>query len=80
MINPGWRRADFVCLAVGLGLPFFHQIKLRWMKQISHIVAKYSYGIYLFHPFSILIALKYLKGWPVSLQLAALSVSLLFLQ
>jgi len=76
MISPGWRIADALCLSVGLGLPFFHQITTRWLIRASHHVAKYSYGIYLAHPFSIVLGLYLLPHRPLALQLTVLFVSL----
>ncbi len=47
-IHPGplqW----FACLVVGLMIPAFHQIAAPSLNAFAHHVAKYSYGIYLFH-------------------------------
>jgi peptidoglycan/LPS O-acetylase OafA/YrhL len=76
MISPGWRIADALCLGVGLGLPFFHQITARWLIRASHHIAKYSYGIYLAHPFSIVLGLYLLPHRPLVLQLPVILVSL----
>lgn len=37
------------CLAIGLLIPLFKQSRLAVMNVPAHYVAKYSYGIYLFH-------------------------------
>ena len=82
MRHPGWRQGDLVCLATGLGLPFFHQIRTAWLKRASHEIAKYSYGLYLAHPFAIVLGLYLMPHRPLALQLtvivgsvAALSVA-----
>ena len=55
------------CLAIGLSLPFFKQIRSRWLMHSTYVIAKYSYGIYLFHSISIWLALGVLhgRGWPI---------------
>ena len=77
MIKPGWRMADWLCLAVGLALPFFHQMSARWLIRCSHEIAKYSYGIYLAHPFSIVLGIYLLPHRPLALQLTVILVSLI---
>ena len=46
-------KAWVVCLMVGLAIPFFSQISARWVTKPAHLIAKYSYGIYLTHFFCI---------------------------
>lgn len=58
----GWIKSWLVCLALGLGIPFFTQISARWIAVSSHLIAKYSYGIYLTHFFSIWFAFEYLRN------------------
>lgn len=55
------------CLIIGLSLPFFRQFRSEAILAPSRIIAKYSYGIYLTHPFAIVIGLYLLRGyrWPV---------------
>lgn len=48
-------------LALGLGLPSFKQMTGKVVKRVSHEVAKYSYGIYLAHPFGIWIGFFLLR-------------------
>lgn len=38
-----------VCLVVGLAIPRFAQIRAQWFNTLSNRIARYSYGIYLFH-------------------------------
>lgn len=40
----------FFGLALGLAIPFFREISYRPLVRAAHLVAKYSYGIYLSHP------------------------------
>ncbi len=48
----------FVCLVIGLAVPFFAQISTKWITIPSHLIAKYSYGIYLTHFFCIWLAFE----------------------
>jgi peptidoglycan/LPS O-acetylase OafA/YrhL len=75
MPRAGWRVADVVCLAVGLGLPYFHQFKVGWIIHPSRILAKYSYGVYLAHPFGIVLGLDLMPRSPLALQLAVIFAS-----
>lgn len=68
----GW----ILCLLLGLALPHFRQSGNRKINLSSHTIAKYSYGIYLLHPWSILLAFHVLRGRPLALQLAVEMVSL----
>ncbi len=38
-----------ICLALGLAIPLFRQSRAAALNRAAHLVAKYSYGIYLFH-------------------------------
>ena len=46
-------KAWLVCLLLGLAVPFFAQITNRWITRPAHLLAKYSYGVYLTHFFCI---------------------------
>lgn len=48
------------CLALGLLLPNFRQTRRRALRVVGHVLAKYSYGIYLLHMVSIAIGFYYL--------------------
>lgn len=37
------------CIAIGVLIPWFQEIRIRPVKVVAHFVAKYSYGIYLSH-------------------------------
>ena len=76
MRKPTNREAWYFNLAIGLVLPFFHQLRVRWLVNASHQIAKYSYGIYLTHPFGLVIGIYLLRGHGLVTQL---SVELLFI-
>jgi peptidoglycan/LPS O-acetylase OafA/YrhL len=38
-----------MCLALGLTLPHFVEVKSPAVRRVSHLIARYSYGIYLTH-------------------------------
>jgi len=61
----------FACLALGLLLPSIKQLEMKWLDRLTHGLATYSYGIYLFHPFAIVLAVKVLAGKPLVVQMAA---------
>jgi peptidoglycan/LPS O-acetylase OafA/YrhL len=67
-----WYKADFhkswyFCLIVGLMLPLFRQFRSAVVMAPSRVIARYSYGIYLTHPFALVIGLYLLHNysWPV---------------
>jgi peptidoglycan/LPS O-acetylase OafA/YrhL len=64
-------RADwYTCLALGLVLPSIKQLQMRIPKQIAQSLATYSYGVYLFHTFGIVLGMYVLAGRSFILQLA----------
>lgn len=69
MRDPNARRGWPVCLAVGLGLPLFRQFSSAWVVKPAHQIAKYSYGIYLAHPFCIVLGIHLLPRQPLAIQL-----------
>jgi len=52
-----------IVVTIGLApaLPLFARMRATWLKSVSHTLAKYSYGIYLFHTPCIWIAFGKLK-------------------
>ena len=50
------------CVALGLIIPLFNDIKTGFTSTAAHIVARYSYGIYLFHVPALWLAFDRL-GW-----------------
>lgn len=76
MIRPSWRSGWLVTLALGLALPFFHSIRATWLIRTSHEIAKYSYGIYLAHPFCIAIGVNLLHGYNLAIRMGAIVLPL----
>ena len=70
MAHPSSRTAWPFCLALGIALPFIRDLRAGWIVRASHAVAKYSYGIYLSHPFAIVLGLYLLRGHSLALQLS----------
>ncbi len=66
-----YRNMWYFCLILGLSLPFFHQLTARPILRATHLIARYSYGIYLCHAFAIVIAIHFLAGHAMALRIAA---------
>jgi peptidoglycan/LPS O-acetylase OafA/YrhL len=73
--HTGW----YACLLLGLGLPMFRQMHADWVIVPSRIIAKYSYGVYLTHPFAIVIGMYLLRGHSLGVRLLAEIVPLVAL-
>jgi peptidoglycan/LPS O-acetylase OafA/YrhL len=71
-----WRNGWWLTLTIGLTLPLFHPIRASWLVKTCHHVAKYSYGIYLAHPFCITIGVILLHGFPLAIRIGAIVLSL----
>ena len=52
------------CLLMGVLLPGFAETGSRAVRVTSHVVAKYSYGIYLGHMIALWLAFSLLSEWP----------------
>jgi peptidoglycan/LPS O-acetylase OafA/YrhL len=76
LYHANYQRGWIVCLLLGLGLPLFHQLQAKWLIATSHTIAKYSYGIYLTHPFALVIGLYLLAGHSLWLRLLVEAVGL----
>lgn len=57
----GWT----LCLLLGMGIPFFSEIRTGWLRVISHRIATYSYGIYLSHQFCIWFVADPMHSFPL---------------
>lgn len=64
------------CLALGLMLPLFREVQHTRVRRVSHLLAKYSYGIYMTHMLCQWAAFVYLRHLAFPLQ-AAIFVVLL---
>jgi len=70
-------RPDFVvCMLIGALIPNFKELPSTWLTAAGHIVAKYSYGIYLFHVPVLWFAFVKLHALPSPVQWAAFCVLL----
>jgi len=57
-----------VCLALGLAIPWVRQLSAPVLNSASKTIAKYSYGIYLFHYPMLALCFDTLAGWHPVLQ------------
>jgi peptidoglycan/LPS O-acetylase OafA/YrhL len=69
--------SSFFCLAVGLSLPFFRQITWRPLTRAGHVIARYSYGIYLTHIPAICVGMHYLEHYNLALRLLSIPVTII---
>jgi peptidoglycan/LPS O-acetylase OafA/YrhL len=69
-------RGMFVCLCIGLTLPYFVEVANPVVRRVSHLIAKYSYGIYLVHYFCIWTAFHTLGFLPKAGQWLAFAALL----
>jgi peptidoglycan/LPS O-acetylase OafA/YrhL len=59
-----WAMRWGACLLLGLAVPRFAHLSVRWLVVASQIIAKYSYGIYLTHYFAMWLAFERLGNLP----------------
>jgi peptidoglycan/LPS O-acetylase OafA/YrhL len=71
-MEAGW----FACLLMGLAIPQFKLLSARWLHRLSHVVAKYSYGIYLGHYFCMWLAFVKFHDRPPLSQWIVLLITL----
>ncbi|HEY1147135.1 MAG TPA: acyltransferase [Pseudoduganella sp.] len=64
-----------VCIVLGLIIPQVHQLKQATLNAFSKTVAKYSYGIYLFHYPLLSFAFETLSGQPYAVRWAVFLIS-----
>jgi peptidoglycan/LPS O-acetylase OafA/YrhL len=64
------RTQQVMALVLGLSIPLFYELQWTPVKKFSAWVAKYSYGIYLFHVLCIWFAFQYLSHLPRAAQWA----------
>lgn len=59
-----FRHADWIgCTVLGCLLPQFRDLQVPWLRQASHLIAKYSYGIYLSHCPLLWLVFRKLPHW-----------------
>lgn len=59
-----WARYWGASLILGFAIPIFSQLRAKWMVVPSHLMARYSYGVYLTHFFCIWLAFERLSNLP----------------
>ena len=59
-----------ICLALGMAVPFFHNLPKGPVQRLSHQIATYSYGIYLTHTATIWVAFYAMADAPLVAQVA----------
>jgi peptidoglycan/LPS O-acetylase OafA/YrhL len=79
MLEQGRDNGWVICLVTGLAIPLFVEMQNPVLRRFSHVVAKYSYGIYLFHYFSIWLAFVKCHSLPMPGQWLIFAVSLMVL-
>ena len=57
-----------ICLALGIGIPAFDELRAGWIVHPAEQIAKYSYGVYLLHVPALIFVLRYLPGLPLALK------------
>jgi peptidoglycan/LPS O-acetylase OafA/YrhL len=63
-----------MCLLLGLLVPLFVDAQPSWFNTIAHVIAKYSYGIYLFHMPIMWLAFERMSAAPMALRWLVLAV------
>jgi peptidoglycan/LPS O-acetylase OafA/YrhL len=79
LLHANFHCAWISCVLLGLGLPLFRQIEAPWLIAASRTVAKYSYGVYLMHPFALVIGLYLLRDHSLGVRLLGEAVPLVML-
>jgi peptidoglycan/LPS O-acetylase OafA/YrhL len=69
-------RFAFICLGLGVMLPFLRECAVAWLVKVAGIGARYSYGIYLMHYPCMWFAFVVCNGWSLPLQWSIFSASL----
>jgi len=68
-----------VCLVVGLAVPYFRQIEWKPLVRCCHLIARYSYGIYLCHFIAIATGYYYLRQYGSAVHRMAFLVTVVVL-
>jgi peptidoglycan/LPS O-acetylase OafA/YrhL len=76
VFRPSYIKGWWLTIALGISPPLFRSIRSKWLVAGSKYVARYSYGIYLAHPFCIVIGVNLMQHYNIALRMAAILVSL----
>ena len=60
-----------ICFVLGVAIPAFNDLSLRWIVWPAEKIAKYSYGVYLLHVPSLLIIFRTLPQLPLAIKTVA---------
>lgn len=77
--RPSFSTGWVLCLILGLMIPLFREIQVRWLRSISNRIATYSYGIYLSHQFCLWIVFGPLASHTPALRICVLMGTLVAL-
>lgn len=75
LMAPGRHAGWLVCLLLGFLIPCFHDVPDGFVRRTGAVIAKYSYGLYLWHTIAIVFAFQMFAA-PFLLQLAVFLVIL----
>ena len=62
------------CLVLGLAIPLFEEVRCGWLSCLAHLIAKYSYGIYLLHVPCLALVFLHLSPFPLPLKIGVFLV------
>jgi peptidoglycan/LPS O-acetylase OafA/YrhL len=71
----GW----FLCFALGGLIALVRDLPASPLTQAAHVIATYSYGIYLLHTPALRIAFGWAKAWPAAMQWSTYAVLMVVL-
>ena len=74
--NPSFSRGWLCCLALGMGVSQFADIPRGALQRVCQYIARYSYGVYLWHFISIWFAFVVVGGTSIVLSIALFAVLL----
>ena len=64
LAKPGIKAGWVCCLILALGIPYFAELRHGLLVRVCHLIAKYSYGIYLMHFICLWIAFQVMETAP----------------
>jgi peptidoglycan/LPS O-acetylase OafA/YrhL len=75
LLRPGVRMGWICCTVLGLGIPFFYDMRSVILKRLFSLIAQYSYSIYLSHFITLWFAFSFFKDTSIVLQLSVFLVT-----